>query len=136
MSRRSRKNHSPEFKAKVALAVVRSEGTLAELGKRFDVHPAQVTAWKEQLLRAEAEVFTEGRRTEPPLDVKGLHAKIGELTRENDFRTRARQGRPVERQAMIDRQHVLSVGKQAEALGISRGAVYYEPGCARRPISP
>jgi transposase-like protein len=85
MSRRSRRNHSPEFKAKVALAAVLNEGTLAELGKRFDVHPAQVTGWKEQLLRAAAEVFTEGRRTEPPVDMKGLHAKIGELTQENDF---------------------------------------------------
>lgn len=85
MSRRSRRNHAPEFKAKVALAAVRNEGTLAELAKRFDVHPGQVTAWKDQLLRAAAEVFAEGRRTEPPVDVKSLHAKIGQLALENDF---------------------------------------------------
>ena len=85
MSKRSRRNHAPEFKAKVALAAVRNEDTLAALAKRFDVHPAQVTAWKDQLLRAAADVFAEGRRTEPPVDVKGLHAKIGELTLENDF---------------------------------------------------
>jgi transposase len=85
MSKRSRRTHAPEFKAKVALAAVRNEDTLAALAKRFDVHPGQVTAWKDQLLHAAAEVFAEGRRTEPPVDVKSLHAKIGALTLENDF---------------------------------------------------
>ena len=86
MSKRSRRTHAPEFKAKVALAAVRNEDTLAALAKRFDVHPGQITAWKDQLLLdAAAEIFAEGRRTEPPVDVKRLHAKIGELTLENDF---------------------------------------------------
>jgi len=86
MSKRSRRNHAPEFKAKVALAAVRNEDTLAALAKRFDVHPGQVTAWKEQLIAAAADAFAEGgRRTDPPVDVKSLHAKIGELALENDF---------------------------------------------------
>ena len=85
MSKRSRRNHAPEFKAKVALAAVRNEGTLAEVAKRFDVHPGQVTAWKEQLLRGAADVFTDGRHATPPVDVQRLHAKIGEITLENDF---------------------------------------------------
>ena len=86
MSKRPRRNHAPAFKAKVALAAVKGDGTLAELAKRFDVHPAQVTAWKDQLLAGAADVFTDGgRRTEPPVDVKTLHAKIGELALENDF---------------------------------------------------
>jgi len=85
MSKRPRRNHAPAFKAKVALAAIRAEGTLAELAKRFDVHPGQITAWKDQVLASLADVFAEGgRRTEPPVDVKTLHAKIGALALEND----------------------------------------------------
>jgi|SRR5687767_3207805 transposase-like protein len=90
MARRPRRNHAPAFKAKVALAAIRNEGTIAELAKRFDVHPAQVTAWKDQLLARSAEVFGEGGpAADPPVDVKTLHAKIGELALENDFLERA-----------------------------------------------
>lgn len=86
MSRRPRRNHSPEFKAKVALAAVKGEQTLAELAKKFDVHPNQISQWKEQLLNGAASAFGGDSSTAPPpVDVKALHAKIGELTLENDF---------------------------------------------------
>lgn len=91
MSKRPRRNHAPVFKAKVALAAVRNEGILAELSKRFDVHPGQITVWKDQLLAGAAGVFASGVPAEPVVDVKTLHVKIGELALENEFfGTRAR----------------------------------------------
>jgi transposase-like protein len=60
MSKRTRRNHAPALKGKVALAAVRSEGTLAGLAKRFDVHPGQITAWRDQLLAGAATVFGSG----------------------------------------------------------------------------
>ncbi len=86
MSRRPRRNHSPAFKAKVALAAFKGEATLAELAKRYDVHANQISQWKEQLIGGAADVFGgDSRPSEPTIDVKALHAKIGELTLENDF---------------------------------------------------
>jgi transposase len=87
MSKRPRRNHSPAFKAKVALAAVKGEKTLAELAQQFDVHPNQITQWKAQLLDGAAGVFGSGKAgtDAPPVDVKTLHAKIGELTLVNDF---------------------------------------------------
>jgi transposase len=86
MAKRTRRNHSPAFKAKVALAAVKGEKTLAELAQQFDVHPNQITQWRARLLESAAEVFgVEPSAAEPAIDVKSLHAKIGELTLENDF---------------------------------------------------
>lgn len=85
MSRRPRRNHSPDFKAKVALAAVKGEKPLAELAEQFDVHPNQITQWKGQLLERAATAFGGGLPMEAPVDLKALHAKIGELTLENDF---------------------------------------------------
>jgi transposase len=88
MNRRARRNHTPAFKAKVALAAVRGQNTVAELAQHFDVHPNQITQWKTQLQEGAAGVFGSGAgtgATPPPIDVKSLHAKIGELTLENDF---------------------------------------------------
>jgi len=86
MSRRPRRNHSPAFKAKVALAAVKGEQTLAELSHQFDVHANQITSWRTQLLEGAAGVFgSDSAAPEPEIDVKTLHAKIGELTLVNDF---------------------------------------------------
>jgi transposase len=88
MSRRPRRNHSPAFKAKVAIAAIKGERTIAQIAEQFDVHPNQVTTWKTQLEGAAADVFDGGNGSTPAapaVDVKQLHAKIGELTLENDF---------------------------------------------------
>ena len=86
--RRARRNHASAFKAKVALAALKGAKTLAELAHQFDVHPNQVTTWKAQLEGSAADVFDGGAgaaAAAPAVDVKQLHAKIGELTLENDF---------------------------------------------------
>ena len=87
MSRRPRRNHTPAFKAKVALAAIKGDRTLAQLAEHFDVHPNQITTWKAQLEGGASDVFGSGSTASstPAVDVKSLHAKIGELTLENDF---------------------------------------------------
>jgi transposase-like protein len=87
MSKRPRRNHTPAFKAKVALSAIKGDRTLAQLAEQFDVHPNQITSWKAQLEEGAADVFGAGRggTSQPAVDVKSLHAKIGELTLENDF---------------------------------------------------
>ena len=88
MNRRPRRNHTPAFKARVALAAIKGDRTLGQLAEHFDVHPNQITTWKAQLEGAAADVFGTGNGTvaaAPAVDVKQLHAKIGQLTLENDF---------------------------------------------------
>ncbi len=133
MSRRTRRNHTLAFKAKVALAAVKGERTLAQLAEQFDVHSNQITTWKAQLESKAADAFGAGGGpgVEPSaVDVKSLHVKIGELTLENDFWKERSSRRIAERKAMIDREHELPITRRAEALNIRRGSVYYLP----RPV--
>ena len=87
MGRRPRGNHSPALKAKVAVAAIKGEKSMIELSLDFDVHQKQIKQWRDQLLEGATGVFGEAPKAEPEpaIDVKTLHAKIGELTLENDF---------------------------------------------------
>ncbi|WP_441627206.1 IS3 family transposase [Cupriavidus sp. 2MCAB6] len=134
MTKRNRRTHSATFKAKVAMAALKGDKTLAELAQQYDVHPSQITEWKQQLAEHAADVFGGKAKTaaEPPVDVKALHAKIGQLTLENDFLgKRAQQSGIAERKAMIDRDHPLPVSRQVKLVGIARSSAYYQP----RPVS-
>lgn len=86
MARRPRRNYSPAFKAKVAIAAVKGDLTVAELAERFDLHPTQIALWRSQLLENAANVFDGDTptQTEGP-DLKLLHAKIGQQALEIDF---------------------------------------------------
>ena len=88
---RKRRNHSPEFKAKVALAAIRGDETLNELSKRYGVNANLIVKWKKQLLEQSAEVFASGRGLAPDreTEIKELQAKIGEITMVNDFLSKA-----------------------------------------------
>jgi transposase-like protein len=85
--KRKRRNHSASFKAKVAVAAIRGDKTLAELSEQFDVHQNQIQDWRRKLLDQANQVFERAGNSPPESEhkVKELHAKIGELTMERDF---------------------------------------------------
>ena len=85
--RRPRRNHSPEFKAKVALEAIKGELTMAQMVEKFDVHANQITDWKKRMLASASDVFGKGQQKEDQSEqtIAQLHAKIGQLTMENDF---------------------------------------------------
>ena len=84
-----RKQHRPDFKARVALEALKGEQTVAELASRFGIHPTMIHQWKKALFEGAPDIFQRGRpHGDPEADagrIKDLHAKIGELTVERDF---------------------------------------------------
>nr|WP_264212261.1 IS3 family transposase [Leisingera thetidis] len=126
-----RKNHSPEFKAKVALEALKGERTVAELASQFGVHPTMIHSWKRALLEGASGVFERGGKKTPEIDeeqVKELHAKIGELAVANDFLSRKlKPDRQVRRKMIEPANANLPIGKQCKLLSISRSSFYYQP---------
>ena len=88
---RKRRNHSPDFKAKVALAAIKGDETLSELAKRYQINANLIVKWKKLLLENSGEVFASGKGLAPDREseIKSLQAKIGEITMENDFLSKA-----------------------------------------------
>ncbi|WP_245815234.1 IS3 family transposase [Shimia gijangensis] len=128
---KKRKNHSPEFKARVALEAIREEMTLAELSKKYGVHPTQIGTWKRAAIENMASAFV--RRGAVPeqvsaADVDKLHSKIGQLVVERDFLADAsQQFARNARQKMVSKDHKLSMRRQCALLMLSRSNLYYEP---------
>jgi transposase len=83
--KRTRRTHASTFKAKVALAALKGEKTLAELSSEFEVHQNQITEWKQQLQQHAADVFGGSKVKSAEPDITSMHAKIGQLSLENDF---------------------------------------------------
>jgi transposase-like protein len=82
--RRTRRAFNPEFKAKVALAALREDKTMAQLCQQYELHPSQINDWKGQLLERASQVFDSAKGPEP-VDLAPLHAKIGQQALELDF---------------------------------------------------
>ena len=86
MTKRTRRAYSAVLKAKVVLAALKGEKTLAELAQQYEVHASQITAWRAQLLAGAEGIFGgDAPDARPAVDLKVLHAKSGELALENDF---------------------------------------------------
>ena len=88
MTKRTRRNHSPAFTAKVALAAIKGDRTIQQLSDHFAVHVSQISIWKEPLQACAADIFENRSEAKPPapeIDLKAIHAKIGELNLKNEF---------------------------------------------------
>lgn len=86
MKKGTRRNFSPEFKAKVAIEAIKEKETLAELSKRFNVHANIIGKWKQAFLKNSSSAFTSAnKKDEKEAEIEKVYAKIGQLEMENDF---------------------------------------------------
>ncbi|EJL6400556.1 IS3 family transposase [Vibrio navarrensis] len=127
---RKRRNHSPEFKAKVALDAAKGDKTVAELAQKYNLHANQISTWKKELLENAAMIFATENHTgkESSEDVDKLHAKIGQLTMENGFFGQsARSLDRAQRKSSLVKSTPLPIKRQCELLNIARSTAYYNP---------
>ena len=83
--KQKRRKFSGAFKAKVAIEALKERETLAELSKRFEVHPNMISKWKQEFLERSAEIFEKKSEIASEVDIEKLYAKIGQLEMANDF---------------------------------------------------
>mgnify|MGYP001500571630 CR=1 FL=1 len=88
---KKRRNHLPEFKSKVALAAIKGDKTLTELAQQYGINSNLIVKWKKQLIDNSNEIFASGKGLAPDREseIQSLQAKIGQLTMENDFLSKA-----------------------------------------------
>jgi putative transposase len=127
-----RKQHSAEFKARVALAGLSGERTLTERSAEFGVHPTMISNWKQELVKRAGELFGRGSKAPAADDARkvidDLHRKDRATAGRVRFSCRAARHLPsAERRAMIAPKAGLSVSRQCALLGIARGSFYYRP---------
>ena len=127
MTKRTRRNHGSVFKAKVALEAIKGEQTLSELSSRFQVHPNQITQWKQQLLQGALRDLREERK------IKGTRCEGTPCQNRTAcdgkrfFSSRARAHRRAERKEMIVKENPLPIIRQCRILNLSRSGIYYLP---------
>jgi transposase-like protein len=83
--KKTRRKFSGAFKAKVAIEALKERESLAELSKRYEVHPNIISKWKQEFLERSGEVFEKKLESGSEVDIEKLYAKIGQLEIENDF---------------------------------------------------
>ncbi|MEI8672746.1 IS3 family transposase [Vibrio sp. SA48] len=127
---RKHRNHSPEFKAKVALDAAKGDKTVAELAQKYNLHANQISTWKKELLENAAMIFASENQLgkDNSEEVDKLHAKIGQLSMENDFFGQsARSLDRAQRMSSLVKSNQLPIKRQCELLNIARSTAYYQP---------
>ncbi|MGB7719649.1 MAG: IS3 family transposase [Bryobacteraceae bacterium] len=128
----TRKQHSPQFKARVAMEAIRGEKTLSQLGSQFKVHPIQIAKWRKSALEQLPELFVDGRTRKgrnEDADSDALYEEIGRLKMELDWLKKKVGACSIEdRRPLVERANPeISVRRQCELLGVNRSGLYYEP---------